>query len=156
MRARILVPAVLLLSLSLSAQSPAWLEAYRDPAQRLIAASQASDFAWQRLAEVTDLYGPRLSGSVGLERAIDWAVDAMKKDGLENVRKERVMVPKWVRGRESLHLVEPVPQPLVMLGLGNSVGTGPDGLTADVIGRKEMFNSMICIWWLPPNRLAKL
>jgi hypothetical protein len=30
-------------------------------------------------------------------------------------------------------LVEPVPQPLVMLGLGNSVGTGPEGITADVI-----------------------
>ena len=47
----------------------------------------------------------------------------MKKDGLENVRKEPVMVPKWVRGRESLDLVEPVRQPLPMLGLGNSVGT---------------------------------
>jgi len=128
--------AVLLLAfvpVSLSAQSSAWLDAYRDPAAKLIAASQASDFAWQRLAEVTDLYGPRLSGSVGLERAIDWAVETMKKDGLENVRKERVMVPKWVRGKESLDLLDPVPQPLVMLGLGNSVGTGPAGITADVI-----------------------
>lgn len=128
--------AILLLasvSVSLSAQPVNWLEAYRDPAARLIAASQASDFAWQRLAEVTDLYGPRLSGSVGLERAIDWAVETMKQDGLENVRKERVMVPKWVRGTESLDLLDPVPQPLVMLGLGNSVGTGPAGVTADVI-----------------------
>ena len=121
------------LSVSLSAQPSNWLEAYRAPAATLIAASQGSDFAWQRLAEVTDLYGHRLSGSVGLERAIAWAVAEMKKDGLDNVRKERVMVPKWVRGRESLALLEPVPQPLVMLGLGNSVGTGPNGITADVI-----------------------
>ena len=127
----------LLLTASLSAQSTNWLDAYREPAAKLIAASQASDFAWQRLAEVTDLYGPRLSGSVGLERAIDWAVAAMKKDGLENVRKERVMVPKWVRGKESLDLLDPVPQPLVMLGLGNSVGTGPDGVTGDVIVVKD-------------------
>ncbi len=133
MRKPILLVAVLFASLSLSAQSSNWLEAYRAPAAKLIAASQGSDFAWQRLAEVTDLYGHRLSGSVGLERAIDWAVDAMKKDGLDNVRKERVMVPKWVRGKESLFLVDPVPQPLVMLGLGNSVGTGPEGITADVI-----------------------
>jgi carboxypeptidase Q len=129
--------AVLLLAAPLSAQSPTWLDAYRDPAGKLIAASQASDFAWQRLAEVTDLYGPRLAGSVGLERAIDWAVAAMKQDGLENVRKERVMVPKWVRGKESLDLLDPVPQPLVMLGLGNSVGTGPDGVTGDVIVIKD-------------------
>ena len=33
------------------------------------------------------------------------------------------MVPKWVRGRESLELVEPIAQSLPMLGLGNSVGT---------------------------------
>ena len=40
------------------------------------------------------------------------------------------MVPKWVRGRESLELVEPVRQPLPMLGLGNSVGTPAAGLEA--------------------------
>lgn len=135
MRKSILLGVALLasVSLSVSAQESNWLEAYRAPAAKLIAASQGSDFAWQRLAEVTDLYGSRFSGSVGLERAIDWAVQQMQKDGLDNVRKERVMIPKWVRGRESLTLVEPVPQPLVMLGLGNSVGTGPDGITADVI-----------------------
>ena len=136
MRRLILVCALLvgtfLVRAAMSAQSANWLDAYKAPASKLIAASQASDFAWQRLAEVTDLYGHRLSGSVGLERAIDWAVAEMKKDGLDNVRKERVMVPKWVRGRESLMLLEPVPQPLVMLGLGNSVGTGPEGVTADV------------------------
>ena len=135
MRKPIVLVAVLFAFASLStfAQPPNWLDTYRAPAAKLIAASQGSDFAWQRLAEVTDLYGHRLSGSVGLERAIDWAVAEMKKDGLDNVRKERVLVPKWVRGRESLMLLEPVPQPLVMLGLGNSVGTGPEGVTADVI-----------------------
>lgn len=116
-----------------SAQSPAWLEDLRAPSARLVAESQRTDFAWQRLAELTDTFGPRLSGSLGLERAIDWAVATMKADGLDNVRTEPVMVPKWVRGRESLQLLSPIPQPLPMLGLGNSVGTGPNGLTADVI-----------------------
>ena len=67
--------------------------------------SQSSDFAWKRLAELTDTFGNRLSGSATLEQAIDWAVAAMKADGLENVRKEPVMVPNWVRGHESLELV---------------------------------------------------
>jgi carboxypeptidase Q len=137
MAQRILVCIALLFTLPLSAQPQNWLEAYRAPAAKLVAASQSSDFAWQRLAEVTDLYGPRLSGSVGLERAIDWAVATMQKDGLDNVRKERVMVPKWVRGKESLDLLDPVPQPLVMLGLGNSVGTGPNGVTGEVIVIKD-------------------
>jgi carboxypeptidase Q len=40
------------------------------------------------------------------------------------------MVPKWVRGRESLDLIEPIRQPLPMIGLGNSVGTPPGGIEA--------------------------
>ena len=121
-------------SFSSAAQAvPPWIDAHRPVAQRLIAESQRTDFAWQRLAELTDTFGHRLSGSDALERAIDWAVAAMKKDGLENVRKEPVMVPKWVRGRESLELVAPVRQALPMLGLGNSVGTPAAGLEGDVI-----------------------
>jgi carboxypeptidase Q len=115
------------------AQSNGWLDQYKPIAQKIIAQSQSSDFAWKRLAELTDTFGNRLSGSETLEQAIDWAVAAMKADGLENVRKERVMVPKWVRGRESLELVQPVKQSLVMLGLGDSVGTPAAGIEADVV-----------------------
>ena len=57
----------------------------------------------------------------------------MKRDGLENVHTEPVKVPHWVRGRESLEIVGAIPQPLVMLGLGNSVGTPPDGVEADLL-----------------------
>ena len=121
------------LSLPAQAQQDDWIAPYRPIANRLITESLRTDFAWQRLAELTDTYGPRLSGSEGLERAIDWAVAQMKKDGLENVRKEPVMVPKWVRGRESLELIDPVRQPLPMLGLGNSVGTPNNGIEADVV-----------------------
>lgn len=110
-----------------------WIDAHRPAAQRLIAESQRTDFAWQRLAEVTDTFGPRLSGSEALERAIDWAVAEMRKDGLDNVHKEPVMVPKWVRGRESLELITPIRQPLPLLGLGNSVGTPAAGLESDVV-----------------------
>jgi len=115
------------------AQGSTWLETYRPIANRLVAESQSSDFAWRRLAELTDTFGPRLSGSENLERAIDWAVAAMKADGLENVRKEPVMVPKWVRGRESLDLIAPARQPLPMLGLGNSVGTPAGGVEGNVL-----------------------
>jgi carboxypeptidase Q len=117
--------------------APGWVDQYRPAAQKLITESQANDFAWQRLAEVTDTFGPRISGSEALERAIDWAVAKMKEDGLENVHKELVMVPKWVRGRESLDLIDPVRQPLPILGLGNAVGTGPAGVEGDVIVVKD-------------------
>jgi carboxypeptidase Q len=115
-------------------QDPAaWLDPYREPAARLIAAAEADDAAWRRLAELTDTFGHRLSGSPALEAAIAWSLDTMKRDGLENVRGEPVMVPRWVRGRESVDLLEPFPRPLVMLGLGGSVGTPPGGVTADAL-----------------------
>src|SRR5262245_40740507 len=128
-----LLLAVTTVSISAQSSDPAWLTPYRPIAQRVIAESQSNDFAWQRLAELTDTFGHRLSGSDSLEKAIDWAVTAMKKDGLENVHKEPVMVPKWVRGRESLDLVLPVRQSLPLLGLGNSVGTPAAGIEADVV-----------------------
>ena len=111
----------------------AWIEPYQPISQRLIAEARSSDFTWRRLAELTDTFGHRLSGSESLERAIDWAVATMKADGLENVRKEPVMVPKWVRGRESLELVAPIRQSLPMLGLGNSTATPASGIEADVV-----------------------
>jgi carboxypeptidase Q len=110
-----------------------WLHPYRDPANRLIQAALADSFAWNRLAELTDTYGNRLSGSDNLTRAIQWAVETMKADGLDHVRTEKVMVPKWVRGRESAEIVDPPLHPLAMLGLGGSVGTPHDGIEADVI-----------------------
>jgi carboxypeptidase Q len=112
---------------------PDWLNPFRDPSSRLLGEALASDFAWQRLAELGDTYGHRLSGSRNLEDAIDWAVEQMKKDGLENVRKEPVKVPHWVRGNESLEIVSPRQHSLVMLGLGNSVGTPPAGVEGELL-----------------------
>ena len=116
-----------------SAPPPGWVAPYGDASSRLIGASLASDFAWQRLAYLGDTFGNRLSGSPNLEAAIRWAVDEMKRDGLENVRAEPVKVPHWVRGRESLEIIADTPQPLVMLGLGNSVGTPASGIAADLV-----------------------
>jgi carboxypeptidase Q len=111
----------------------AWLNAYREPAARLIGEALGTPFAWQRLSVLTDTIGNRLSGTPALDRAIQWAIEEMKRDGLENVHTEPVMVPKWVRGVESAEIVEPTRQPMVMLGLGDSVGTRPEGIQAEVL-----------------------
>ena len=113
--------------------APSWLDPHRANVERLITEAQADQFAWNRLAELTDTFGARFSGSDNLARAIVWATETMKKDGLENVRTERVMVPRWVRGNESLELIAPPHHALPMLGLGGSVGTTADGIEADVI-----------------------
>ncbi|MGE3491302.1 MAG: M20/M25/M40 family metallo-hydrolase [Vicinamibacterales bacterium] len=125
---------VSLLSLSPSAQSrPAWLDPYRENADKLIKAATADQFGWDRVAELTDTYGQRLSGSDNLNRAIAWAVETMKKDGLENVHTERVMVPKWVRGAESVEITNPPHHVIPMLGLGGSIATPAGGIEAEVL-----------------------
>ena len=115
------------------ADGTAWLDPYREPAARLIGESLATRFAWERLALIGDTFGNRLSGSKALEDAIAWAVAEMKKDGLENVHREPVKVPHWVRGQESAEIVAPAQHAMVMLGLGNSVGTPPEGVEAEVL-----------------------
>lgn len=110
-----------------------WLSGVRDGAGRLMASAQADDFAWRRLAEMTDTFGHRLSGSENLERAVSWAVETMKTDGLENVHTEPVTVPRWIRGAESAEIVDPPRHPMAMIGLGGTVGTPPGGIEAEVL-----------------------
>jgi carboxypeptidase Q len=114
-------------------EPPAIPDAIRVNARRLIDAATADTAAWLRLAELTDRFGPRLSGSENLERALDWIMIEMEEDGLENVHPEPVMVPHWVRGEEWAQLVSPRAAPLHMLGLGGSIGTPDDGIEAAVL-----------------------
>ena len=117
-----------------SADGPvSWVDEYRAPATQLINEATRDHFAWNRLATLTDSIGNRLSGTPQLDRAIAWAAAEMKRDGLENVHTETVMVPKWVRGAESADVVSPSRQSLAMLGLGGSVGTPRDGIAPDVV-----------------------
>jgi len=119
---------------TLEAQSThSFLAPIRADADRLIKAATADDFAWRRLAELTDTFGARLSGSPNLARAVQWSVQTMKADGLENVHAEPVMVPRWVRGREHAEIVEPPHHDLAVLGLGGTVATPTGGLEADLL-----------------------
>lgn len=106
---------------------------YKDIVKKIYNKANADSSAWEELAYICDTFGPRLSGSKGLEKAIDYIVNTMKKEGLDNVRKEAVMVPKWVRGNEYCEMLEPRKTKIFMLGLGRSIGTPPQGIKAEVI-----------------------
>src|ERR1700722_8800415 len=106
---------------------------YQDTANKLIDAALADDAGLNRFEYLCYRIGNRVSGSESLNKAIAWSVEEMKNAGLANVRTIPVKVPHWVRGRESAAMLEPLDKPLFMLGLGGSVATPPEGITADVV-----------------------
>lgn len=101
-------------------------------------AALASDYAWERMADMTDLIGPRLSGSPGAAAAVTQVAEAMRKLGAK-VTLQPVKVPHWVRGQETAELVDyrgrpaGITQRVVLTALGGSGGTPAAGLTARVI-----------------------
>lgn len=106
---------------------------YQQSADRIVQAALSDSAAWNRIAELTEKFGHRISGSQSLEQAIDWIIVKMKADGLDNVRGEPVMVPRWIRGAESAQMMTPRVQNLPMLGLGGSIATPAGGITAEVM-----------------------
>jgi Predicted aminopeptidases len=88
--------------------------------------------AWSLTESLTTEVGSRLLGSPGMERARDWAVETLKREGFQNVKVETFTTPGWFRGPESAEVVAPYPHKLHILGLGRSSATPKGGLTAEV------------------------
>jgi len=91
---------------------------------------------YSTLRELCRVAPKRLSGSPGAAAAVTWARQTMTRLGLEKVRLEPCVVPRWVRGQvEVLKLLEPAQAagPLPILALGGSVATPEGGVTAEVI-----------------------
>lgn len=113
------------------ANDPATLAQIRDSAMQ-------DDWAYERLADMTDLIGPRLSGSAGAAAAVEQVAAAMRKLGAK-VTLQPVKVPHWVRGEEKAQLVEytgrpaGITQKVVLTALGGSGATPAAGLIAPVV-----------------------
>jgi len=117
---------MLTLASAASAQAPP------STADRFVTAALATTSAYDNIEELTDDIGPRPSGSANAAAAVKWATARFKAWGID-VRNEPVMVPHWVRGVETATLVSHRNQKIVLTSLGNSMGTPPEGITADVI-----------------------
>ena len=110
------------------------LESQYDAAAKKIMMSLDDDsLGYNRLGYLCDMFGPRLSGSKNLEKSIDWIIKEMKNDGLSNVRGERVKVPTWIRGKESLKILVPFERKLTVLGIGGSIATSKGGIRGEVV-----------------------
>lgn len=106
---------------------------FQETADAIVSKAQTTPIGWARLSTLCTLFPHRLSGSQGLEQAIDWIEGEMKADGFDSVYTEAVMVPHWERGREELTVLGQTPQSLQILGLGGSVSTPPGGIEAELV-----------------------
>jgi carboxypeptidase Q len=105
---------------------------------RIKSAAFEDDYAYQQVTHLTENIGPRPSGSLQAQAAVEYVAAEMRKLGLE-VQLEAVKVPHWVRGTEIAWLMEypgQVPgttQKIVLTALGGSAATPAEGITAEVV-----------------------
>src|SRR5512145_908962 len=74
---------------------------------------------------LTDVYGPRLTGSPNLKAAQEWVVQESTKWGLKNARLEpwNFGHPGWVNEKLSVHVTAPIKDSLVTEALAWTPGT---------------------------------
>lgn len=96
--------------------------------------------AYNELKDLTKNIGHRLSGSESYEKAVKWAEQKLRAAGADKVWLQEVMIPVWVRGKESLQIktANGKWQSLKMLSLGNSEGTGGKDVTGEIIMVRSM------------------
>ncbi len=101
--------------------------------------------AYDNLSYLTKSIGPRLAGSQGMVKSEKWAVKLMKESGADKAWLQECLVPHWVRGgKDEATATYPAPMTgatktvlktrgLDVVALGNSVGSGKNGVKADVL-----------------------
>ncbi|MDX5417648.1 MAG: M20/M25/M40 family metallo-hydrolase [Hymenobacteraceae bacterium] len=92
--------------------------------------------SYENLRYLTKNIGARLSGSPQAAAAVEWSRQVMENMGLDRVYLQEVMVPYWVRGDKEVGRIlsgRNGSQDVNILALGSSVGTGTQGLSAQVV-----------------------
>jgi len=93
--------------------------------RKIIADAKTGSEIMANLGYLSDIIGPRLTGSAALKRANEWTAAKMKSYGLTNVHLESYTIPMgWERGTVTARLIEPGDgRTLSMAAMGWSPGT---------------------------------
>jgi len=99
--------------------------------------------AYDNLHHLTKEIGGRLAGSPGMVKAEKWGLDVMQQSGADKAWMQECMVPHWVRGGkdqatanyddQSSRKIKPTKKELDVIALGNSMGTGKNAISAEVM-----------------------
>jgi carboxypeptidase Q len=96
--------------------------------------------SYEMLHDLSVKIGPRLSGSPGAAAAVEWSRQVMENHGFDTVWLQPVMVPHWVRGKKETGKIiskRSGTTAVNVCALGGSVGTGPQGIAAQVVEVKS-------------------
>jgi hypothetical protein len=93
--------------------------------QKIIATAKDNPDLMANLTYLSDVIGPRLTGSAALKHANDWAAEKMRSYGLSNVHLEPWTIPVgWERGTAYARIIEPDNgRSLAIASMGWSPGT---------------------------------
>jgi carboxypeptidase Q len=88
----------------------------------------------ENLRYLTDTIGGRVTGTPSADRAADWAVQAFRHAGVDDVHTEKFTIPVgWSEGHTHLEILSPAPFPVRLVSIGWSPATPEGGITADVV-----------------------
>lgn len=140
MTARAAVLPLLILFFTVSFAQPVVVQSYDSTARKIVTEALGSNRSYDMLYDLCTTIGHRISGSPQAAKAVQWYQRMMEESGLENVRLEPVMVPRWVRGPvEEAFIItsDGKREPLKITTLGGSIGTPPEGITAEIVEVKS-------------------
>jgi carboxypeptidase Q len=119
---KIIALLVCLVGLTACGQSDQ-IEMVSEDIQALQTQALQSDLAYSLLHALTTEVGPRMAGSDGDRRAVQWARSIMESLGFDKVWVEPVTFPVWRRGEASASLITSYSLPMAVTALGGSPGT---------------------------------
>ena len=99
----------------------------------LIARAIGQSEVMGHLQHLTDVIGPRLSGTAAMQRANEWAADRLRGYGLTATLEPYSFGVTWERGPLSLQLLEPFRRPITGFSWAWTAGTGGRALTGPVV-----------------------
>ncbi len=126
---------LLILFSTINSQTIDELKPYHSIADSIIKKALTERKGYKLLSELKG-FGPRLSGSEGNYKSIEWAVQRMKDLGMDTVWLQECSVPHWVRGDvEELKIIADgdLNRTFTIAALGGSIGTPAEGIRANVI-----------------------
>lgn len=124
--------SVLLVIVALGAAVPARADEALD--RRILDDARKGSPLVSNLTYLSDIIGPRLTGSANLKRATEWGAAKMKEYGLADVQLEAWTIPEgWRRGHARARLIDPDNgRSLAIASMGWAPGT-PGKIAADVV-----------------------